>query len=283
MVFLPPLTGSLECKATAVSADGVVVVGNCRGTNPSVSLPVRWPSAGGPATLDFPGFAESGDVSAANVNGSVLAGFVRTVSTSLNNACFWRVGSGMVVIAHPPDVTSSAASAISADGRVVVGTAYFGSTTRPFRWTESSGMQFLEVLPGGTSAGAGGITSDGLRIVGDSEFAPRPPLSIDIVTRAVLWSGGTYTDLGVPSPSTASASASTISSDGTTIAGSSSAGPWTRTAGTYQFLSDQLAELGADLGGWRLETISALSANGKILVGSGFRIDHYEGWLAVLP
>ena len=134
----------------------------------------------------------------------------------------------MAWVAHTigllPSGLFSIAQGTNSDGSVIVGVADsdgFGDG-HAFWWTAGSGMVDLGVLSGGTQSIAYAVSADGQFVVGQSDGGSAPPGS----TVAVLWhvTGGgatvTATELGYLGSGNSSA-AFAISSDGTTIVGTS--------------------------------------------------------------
>ena len=146
-------------------------------------------------------------------------------------------------------------------------------------------MQMIPFLPGATSGDANDVSADGNTVVGTSMFDASvvgPPASRPFLYDA---NSGALTNLGAPMEGDDSSSAQAISGDGTTVVGVASSGVWTWTGGTPRLLTTRLAELGVDLGDFQLTDVVDVSANGKVLVGTGHPggggAD--EGWIVLLP
>ncbi len=126
-VIVAPAEGG--AYATAVSADGNVVVGQLSTVNGKVSA-FRYTVIGGLVDLgDFPGGTDYATANAASADGSVIVG------------------------------VGSSTSAVNPGGEALVA----------FRWTAQTGLVALTDLAGGTEAAfASGVSADGTRIVGAS-------------------------------------------------------------------------------------------------------------------
>ena len=108
--------------------------------------------------------------------------------------------------------------AVTPDGLTVVGISESANGPEAFRWTSSTGMVGLGDIPGGDFYSIGmGVSSNGNIVVGSSEFALQDELE------AFRWTSGTgLTGLGFFGPYTRS-QANSVSADGSTIVGLSSA------------------------------------------------------------
>ena len=159
LTWLGTLPGYDSSVATAVSADGTVVVGmalNAAGQ----SRAFRWTRTGGMEDLGTLGGSESAafDVS---WDGSVVVGGACNAA-GVNCAFRWTRAGGMQNISH--GITGEAA-AVSADGTVVVGhvsiVEHVLVKTHPFFWTESRGT-----LRSPFFGRAFGISADGSIVAG---------------------------------------------------------------------------------------------------------------------
>jgi probable HAF family extracellular repeat protein len=98
MVGLGFLPGDNFSYATAVNADGAVVVGESvnANTNLSAGHAFRWTAAGGMVGLGFlPGYNLSSDATGVNANGDIVVGVGESAS-GLFQAFRWTAESGMV-------------------------------------------------------------------------------------------------------------------------------------------------------------------------------------------
>ncbi len=271
------LSGGACCDsyATAVSADGSVVVG--RSTSANYHQAFRWTRETGMVGLgNLPGngFSEARGVSA---DGSVVVGWSEPLFPSRPEAFRWTSSTGMVGLGRLPGGTLSEAYDISADGSVVVGRG--SSAARPleaFRWTSTEGMQGLRELPGqGFAYAARGISADGSTIVGYANSMPG--------VEAFRW---TSTDglvgLGFLPGGFPSSEADDVSADGSVIVGHSPSG---NTDGheAFRWTSDSgMVGLGDLPGGDFFSFASGVSADGSLVVGrahTGGQAGGYEAFL----
>jgi probable HAF family extracellular repeat protein len=175
-----------------------------------------------------------------------------------------------------PGASLAMASDISADGAVVVG----ASGPRPFRWTAGGGMQSLGLLPGATSGWATGVSGDGLVVAGT--------MGTDSNRYMFRWTAaGGLVNLGAL-PDAAIGAGSDINADGSVIVGFSAteqgyrAVLWSASAGMID-LHAHLVSQGADLTGWVLSDARGVSADGRVIVGTGEHDGVNEAWVVRLP
>jgi len=281
--FLP---GQSESYATAVSADGCVVVGTAPYMKAMTddlkpggdySLPVtsgpdlyqafRWTQGGGMVGLGFiPGMNDSRGV-AVSADGSVVVGYgydlAHNAGTTAPQAFRWTAAGGTVGCG----VDSTYGAAVTADGSVVFGNRVdsMASVTNspagpwPFMWTEGSGTtEFLGC------AFVSGVSADGTVKAGVSASF--------FYGDAVRWSPtGEMTHLAHLRSQTY-AGARAVSADGAVIVGTESdnrLGPsgwseafrWTEAGG--------VVGLGYLPGGLEQTQAFAVSADGSVIVGRG--------------
>jgi probable HAF family extracellular repeat protein len=199
----------------------------------------------------------------------------------------WTSSGGMTGLGYLPGHTGSNALGISADGTTVVG---ISSSPTPglseaFRWTESGGMLGIGVIAGAeTARSAARATSvDGSIIVGYSD------------TSLGLWEAFRWTQdggmvgLGDLPGGTFESLAFGVSGDGSVVVGRGrtatglSAFVWDPVNGIRE-LKTVLEALGIDLTGWRLTAATAISTDGRAIVGYGTNPDgDVEGWIAMIP
>lgn len=295
MVGLGVLSGG-SSAANAVSADGAMVVG--RSGSGADDRAFRWTAAGGMQNLGVvsDGRSEAFGVSA---DGAVVVGVSGKAGGTCANltgppcspppppgteqAFRWTAASGMVGLGTLPLGTDNGSHArrVSADGSVVVGDAfvyqifcfpqhgggclYFRATLHPFRWTAASGLQ--DITGTASDATALGISADGSVVVGQTFPA------------AVRWTaGGGFVGLGLDG------SALDASADGTSIVGTggpNSAFFWRQQPAFLKLLLIQL--YGLNVAGWELFQATAISDDGKTIVGWGNNpLGQEEGWIARL-
>ncbi|RIK71970.1 MAG: PEP-CTERM sorting domain-containing protein [Planctomycetota bacterium] len=289
MVSLGRLEGHSGSLASAVSADGSVVVGTSL-LGASSGEPFRWASTTGMQPLDTRSIGNfvGGDASAVSADGSVVVG-------ANHNGFFFGgprpafrwTAEGTVDLGDLPGGDAVArAEDVSADGSVIVGWSSTGVSslyTEAFRWTRESGMVGLGNLVGGeVDSFARGVSADGSVIVGYSDASAN---SDD--REAFRWtSAGGMVGLGDLPGGRRFSSAEDVSADGAIVVGQgeSAIGPeavlWDATHGLRR-VTDRLTELGLDLSGWTLSAAWAISADGTTIVGNGINPSgQTEAWLA---
>lgn len=215
--------GANSHAASAVSADGSVVVGTTAGS--SFGNAYRWTAGTGVQILQgLSGYAQANDISS---DGSVIVGaYQPTYGTSDSRAFRWTAGTGMVSLGTIAGAGGpfSLATAVSADGAVIVGTSDSAIGQQAFRWTTSTGMQGLGLLSNAITT-AIAVSSNGNVIVGYAQVGGQQDY------RAFRWdatSGIQYiADIlqgaGVDLTGISLTNAVGISSDGSTIVGQGSA------------------------------------------------------------
>jgi len=283
--------GIAYSQANAVSADGTAIVGYS--TSASGGEAFRWTAAGMQGLGDLPGNAFFSIANGVNADGSVVVGHSESaLSGTLSAEGFrWTAATGIQPLGDlPGSIFFSVATGCSADGSTACGygtsTASGAASSEAARWTAATGMVGLGDLPGGGFGGnAFGISADGHVIVG-----------LSAATAGVLafrWAdpatgGAGIASIGdIPGGSVYSR-ANGVSADGSVIIGQS-IGPngmeafvWTATTGCVS-LKGLLESLGLDLTGWTLEVGTAVSADGRTIVGYGPNPSgNYEGWVAFL-
>jgi probable HAF family extracellular repeat protein len=274
MVGLGDLPGGIHHSAAyGVSADGSVVVGHSSQEVKGLEFgdwgAFRWTSAGGMVPL---GRGTAWDVSA---DGSVVVG-----DAAYREAFRWTPDGGMVGLGRlPGEPGDSNAVGVSADGSVVVGF----SSPYAFRWTSGGRMVRLNDLSGASFDGrANSVSADGSVIVGVFKSDPE----------AFRWtSDGGMLGLGqLPGGGYASA-ALDVSADGSVVVGSGrtaasdvAAFLWTSDGGMRD-LRELLIQNGATgLTGWTLTTASAITPDGRTIVGTGTNpLGLKEAWIATVP
>ena len=207
-----------------------------------------------------------------STDGSVVAG---TLSSAAGYDAFrWTQSTGVTVLGTlNPNSHSSTAFGISGDGSVVVGRAAenpYGICG--FRWTSSTGMQCL--APTNNYSAAFGISRDGSTVVGISD-----------ANLAFRWTAATgLVNIGDLPGGTAYSSATSVSADGSVIAGDGTlAGGFLEDEAFRWTSATGLVDLG------RAHTQPrAISDDGSVIVGiqnQAFRWTQQSGFvsLGVLP
>jgi probable HAF family extracellular repeat protein len=263
------------------SSDGSIAVGTIPVPAPYWEAQ-RWTASGEAEGLGLPaGYAET-DAHGIAGDGSVIVGTGWTSAGFIAHAFTWTEDGGLVWLGEMPDFSSSNATDISFDGSVIVG-AGTGATGRleAFRWTAESGMVGLGAPPSGTSWAAG-VSDDGSTIVGY-----RQPGSNQIAYR---WTAATsWSRLGDLSGESIGSVARASSADGSVIVGGASgltkAFIWTEDAGIRSLQDVLTSEYGLDLQGLTLVDATAISGDGRNIVGYGLKGNDSRSyaWLAILP
>lgn len=268
---------SFNSSARGVSQDGSIVVG--LGTTSVGSHAFRWTQATG--LVDLGGLAGTLFFSHSNAissDGNTVVG--RSTASSGVFGFKWTEAGGMVTLNRIVGGTSniSEAFAVSADGSVVVGTSDGGSSSfpKPVVWDAAGMPTVLGNLAGPTDAGSAlGVSGDGNVIVG---WTQSPSGS-----EAFRWTAsGGIAGLGDLPGSPFSSRAMAASFDGSIIVGAANrltglsyvpgdAFIWDKSHGMRDLREVLVTEysLGAELDGWKLDSATAISADGMTIVGAG--------------
>jgi hypothetical protein len=190
------------------------------------------------------------------------------VSARGANAFRWTTTGGLQTLQFPQGVTFSSANGINADGSVFVG-SYNGPGNSAFRWTSEGGFQHLDVLGGEFNPSAQAVSDDGSVVVGFNG------------TYAFRWTAEGTQILGDPRFYSA---AMDVSGDGSTLIGYSDDGPfiWDATHGMRNIQQVLVDDYGLDLSGWTIQNVTAISADGRTIVGNGIHLRQSEAWIATL-
>lgn len=280
---LTPTNPWVASHAADVSADGSVVVGRLL----QFAKAFRWEQGAIEWLWDGGGGADSGIASGVSADGSVVVG----------ETTFWEhagaIGRWKATRWEAPDYQrefletvsdrSSSAYDVSSDGSVIVGMTSAleeDPYDQAFRW-EDGVMVGLGAL-GGKESAAYAVSADGSVIVGSSE-------DINGDRRAFRWENGVMDDLGTLGAG--NSSAWDISADGSVVVGlfwdsQSNREPfiWDGTH-RMRWLTDVLSQGGIDLSDWDLDGAGGISADGTVIVGTGYHISagRTEGWIATIP
>lgn len=281
MIGLGIASGSTSSVGTSVSSDGAVIVGYNSNDGGSVQQAFRWTASGGMTTLgSYPGPSTSSDARAISGDGTTVVG--GNQSAAGTEAYSWNATGGFTPLGDLSGGTMLGKGyAVNADGSVVAGYGSTGSGGQAFRWTAATGMVALSGL-----TFAAGITPDGSMVVGQS-LNPSNGYA-----RPAYWTAAGGTTV-LPLFNAASlGSVNAVSSDGSILVGGmdSKAVFWAHGGNAiplFDFLSGQSIDLAAS--GWtRLDTITGISLNGTVLVGTGIRNGSLEafvvtGFVAPIP
>jgi uncharacterized membrane protein len=292
--------GLVASSATAVSADGMVVVGWSYGMSGPEA--VRWTDAGGLQSLG----TSTTYAFAASADGSVIVGYAS------GSAFRWTGSTGAQGLGTLPGGGSySEARGVSGDGEIVVGIADPGDGTRAaYRWSAATGMQAFLTALGGSEAW--GVSADGSAIVGiagsDSyRFTPGTGMQLvdpasqvfavsadgsvvvggDGACGALRWTpaGGVQCLGALPGQNSAYGTA--LAADGSVVVGWSRepyrSFIWDGTHGIRDLRDVLVTNYGLDLTGWTLDYAFGISADGRVIVGQGTNpCGNQEGWVVIL-
>jgi probable HAF family extracellular repeat protein len=180
----------------------------------------------------------------------------------------------------------SRAFAASSDGSVIVGEgSIVGGASRAFRWTRT-GMVDLSVLPGNVSSAALGVSPDGNVVVGAN-------VSAFGTQEGFRWTQATgMVGLGDLSGGNFFSQARAVSADGNRIVGTSSGANgslgdafiWDPIHGICDLQDVLVSDYGFTIPtGWLLRDATAISPNGRFIVGYGKNPNNQvEAWLVDL-
>jgi hypothetical protein len=193
----------------------------------------------------------------------------------------------------------ASATALSPDGKTVLGHLYSSNgTLEGVKWTQDTGLQQLPTPTddenGNVINGNGGVirvtptdvSTNGDVVVGSIDAG----LSFH---RAFRWTVDGGMTLLSPIPGVGGNFASAMTPDGRFIVGGegyarfggdgNAAFIWDRVTAQSERVSDVLAGLGVDLGGWRLSGASAISDDGAFIAGTGLDPQgNTRAWIANL-
>ncbi len=274
MVGLGSLQGGIfeTSRGYAISPDGGTIVGESRSAlgieafqyTQSAGMTGIGNLSQGPEPSVAYGVAANGDV---------------VVGASGNQAFRWTPTDGMVGIGDlPGGMDFSVSEAVSADGAVIVGSSRSSIGIEPFRWTEEDGMVGL-----GIDGIGWGVSQDGSVVVGEADPGP--------TNEAFVWAQDNgLTLLGDLPGGQVDSRAFDVSADGSVVVGQGRSANgreafiWTKNDG-MQSLQDLLRPyVGTALDGWQLEAATAISSDGRTIVGRGFNPNNQsEAWIAMVP
>lgn len=288
--------GPYVSQAFGISPDSSTAVGESfQGDNREAAV---WtgPAVFGPNGLsglgDFPGGFTVSSAKGASNNGSVIVG--KGFTPAGGEAFRWTPGAGLVSLGDVAGgEVNSEANDVTPDGTVIVGSVTPDAFTEAARWTQASGWEQLGRLPGYAISQGLSVSADGETVTGWSSSGE------DGGEQAFVWTATAglvgLGDLNPGGPRVFSR-AWDISADASTIVGQAlnpegefEAFVWTDpAAGGLGMLSlaDVLIGLGQGdaLAGWSLTEARGVSADGRVIVGSGLNPSgQTEGWIAVVP
>ena len=289
--------GSFDSEAFDASAFGDFVVGSSSSQTSGVNSreAFLWSAETESMTGlgDLPGGAPRSVAYGIASDGSVIVGSSSSsgTGTGRDQAFRWSEDEGMVALPFLPGAAAnSEAYGVSNDGGVIVGAAASttsgANATESFRWTPAGGIQGLGDLPGGQYNGwANAVSGNGVVIVGASSSTASGSNNVE----AYRWTDAAgFEALGDLPGGSYSSEAFATRADGDWIVGTSE-GSDAATAFLWQAgsglraVSEILEQDGVDLAGWRLTAATGISADGRVICGTGINPQSFEeAWVAVL-
>ncbi len=273
-------------SAGGISHLGRVVAGGFPGNGTTHAF--RWTEETGAVSIgDLPGGEFRSYVQRVSARGDILVGASSSERSGevYVETYLWTAETGMVALGDlPGGLFSSAAMAISADEQVIVGSGGGEQGGEAYRWTEETGMVGLGFIPDGYPGSVAlAVSADGSVVVGNGYDATHQ--------RAFRWTEQTgMVALEKIHPVQIFQRVGGVSWDGDVIVGEVGVGEvgfgpfyWTP-EGNTRWLADVLDEHGIETHhGWYLYKASAVSADGRTIVGWGRNPEGtIEGWVAYL-
>jgi len=276
---LGPLTSTPgPSEAFATDAAGDVITGFAAPESPRTEFHViMWKSPSWTA-VDLgalPTNPSTGAAHGISSDGKVVAGKTGEGAVTAHQGFVWTQAGGYKLLGYfngGPDASLafSTAAGVSGDGSVVVGTSTDPNAINvAFRWTKAEGMKSLGNLSGvASNANAYGVNSDGTVIVGNADG----PSGLE----AFRWTSKGMVGLGDLSGGDFASTAYGVSGSGSRVVGQGSSTATTSgeaffwdDAGGMRTLKDAMAERGFEdpLSAWTFTKASAISADGKVVVG----------------
>jgi uncharacterized membrane protein len=268
VIASPPWQSS--CYATAITADTIRVFGYCN-QPPDTSFSFRW-VPGTPVEFLIPTIRAS----AASADGQVVVGGDMMFSSAYR----WTSTTGLQNLGLAPGFGGAWPRAICADGHIITGNSWWWwkDANFGFRWTAQTGMQQLPLPTWATRCGGFAISADGAFIGGacSSPSALRP----------VRWSAQLHPEELVLPPGWSVGIVAALNHDGSIAAGDARFAELWRavlwTSGGMIDLTTHLASQGVNMEGWLLSEARAISADGRVVAGTGSYHGQHHGWVAIL-
>jgi uncharacterized membrane protein len=254
-------------EATAISADGSVIVGHTViwDAFSSFQRAFIWTPSGGLQALGDTSLRESSALGLSS-NGQIAGGWVIT-NARTQHAVLWNAG-----VETRRLRAGTSAWGLSRNGLWLGGTDAMTPEVDAFIWSQNTGIQLIGSLGPGTDS-VNAVTDDGKVAVGQGgNYLP------------FRWTpAGGMQSLVYPGDS---GQAHGLNADGSVVVGAlSNAGAflWTEEAGMRR-LQDVLTEdYSLNLSGWNLRGATDISADGQTIVGYGLHNGNYEGFIVTIP
>jgi probable HAF family extracellular repeat protein len=291
MESLGVASGGSISQAVAASADGSVIAARSPAPFPPGSFgtaaAARWTPSTGMVSLGnyfTSSTYQTQGATGISSNGSAVVGNALFFGNNQSYGFRWTAD-GFRTLGSLAGGTYASATGISGTGLRAVGFSGSASGERAVRWDVTPGTGgitpiSLGILSGGTYSTATAISHDGLSVVGFGNTGG--------VTVPWRWTeSGGMVNLGLPIGAT-EARARGVNIDGSVVVGNtnslaqSRAFLWTTTTGSVD-LNTYLPTLGIDLTGWSLRTATGVSADGRVIVGSGIFGGVEQAWVATIP
>jgi probable HAF family extracellular repeat protein len=282
MVRLGTIPGIGVTQATSVSADGKVIAGYEYATINTYTdtSPFLFTSGSSFTTLAGCGCHGPSYKVTVSADGTTVIGSRLLVSGAVL-AYRWTAQTGPLDLGDLPNGGSfNQAFDLTPDGNTVVGGGAVTGGSEGFKWTAQTGMVPLDSLMYAAYA----VSADGSAIAGVGFHDHQQGTVRWTSQEGAVWLGNLPALQGTPE-----GGATDISADGSVIVGGSGgdyhfqAFRWTKNSGMLPVRSI-LEQLGSDMTGWFLQSASAVSADGSVIVGTGINpAGHTEGWLAIIP
>ena len=288
----PP--GADSSDALGVSANGSFIVGSGRGIEGDFAW--RWSQDSGFVPLPTPNNSDISWAQEVSDDGQTIVGWsIHQLQLCPNSfgsnadatACRWTAGGLSLDTPNPlPGYNEAAAYVVSGDGQTAFGSSFSsncnGQEGEPCLWIGAGGANAWSNYEsnGFTFSGPAAVSHDGNVFVGAGITADG--------TRAFRWTASDgMVNLGVIPGFTTSA-ASAVSADGSVVVGAcgnssvTAAFIWDQANGLCDLRTTLIGQ-GADLTGWTLAGVVAISADGLTIVGGGINPEgDQEAWIAVL-
>ncbi len=271
------MPGGTEATPYSCSADGTVVGGQGDSTN-GVQRAFRWTALTGLQDLFPPNSGSGTHVLGVSADGNTVVG------NGPGGAFRWTTSTGTQLLFSSSQYSGSEATAVNADGSVISGD--FGYGGWPFRWTPATGAVALQYYPSTAGTTTWGMNRSGSLIVGYAWGPNNPAQGLG----PAMWDSlGAIRWLGPLPPIFLAPGARALSDDGSiilcsnTTAGVGTPRIWTASTGLTP-LQSYLQFLGLDMTGWQVEVASAITGDGRTILGFGtFNNQANRSFLITLP